>query len=205
VPVPTSSAHTVPTGRDPSPPQKEAEPPTALQALPPVMEPPTALQPLPTVMEPRTALQALPTMVEPPTALQALPPVMEPPRDEVTVPCPPPSAPETRGPTRPIAIDDSGPRIRGADESTRPTPMPMPRLRSRATEEADALIHELGMSEEKLARILELARPQRLAEATAELERLLLKPPKLPTPTKAEARELLAALLGKKNGRNGAH
>jgi hypothetical protein len=42
-------------------------------------------------------------------------------------------------------------------------------------------------------------------EATAELERLLLKPPKLPTPTKAEALQQLAALLSKKNGKNGTH
>ena len=43
-------------------------------------------------------------------------------------------------------------------------------------------------------------------EATAELERLLLNPPKLPTPTKAEALQQLAALLSKKkHGKNGTH
>jgi hypothetical protein len=42
-------------------------------------------------------------------------------------------------------------------------------------------------------------------EATAELERLLFKPPRLPTPTKAEALAELDALLSKKNGRNGKH
>jgi molecular chaperone DnaK len=132
-----------------------------------------------------------------------------PPSDEPTDERPTPGALadaiiEGRGETRPIAIEhrDEDPHGRAPHEHTRPIPVRQ-RRPSRAAEEIDALVSELGMSEEKLARILKRARPPRMAEATAELERLLLKPPKLPTPTKAEARELLAALLAKRNGRNG--
>jgi molecular chaperone DnaK len=132
------------------------------------------------------------------------------PRDEPTDERPTPGALtdapiEGRGETRPIAIEHRDePLGRAPHEHTRPIPVrPRALGRSRAAEEIDALVNELGMSDEKLARILKRARPPRMAEATAELERLLLKPPKLPTPTKAEARELLKELLAKKNGRNG--
>jgi len=74
------------------------------------------------------------------------------------------------------------------------------------SDEIDALASEWGLSEEKLAKILKRSRGRVGVEATAELERLLLKPPKLPTPTKAEALAELSNLLSKKkNGRNGAH
>jgi hypothetical protein len=139
------------------------------------------------------------------------PPPEPPPSDEPTDERPTPGALaeaviEGRGETRPIAIEhrDDDHMGRAPHEHTRPLPVrPRALGRSRAAEEIDALVQELGMSDEKLARILKRARPPRMAEATAELERLLLKPPKLPTPTKAEARELLKELLAKGNGRNG--
>jgi hypothetical protein len=110
-----------------------------------------------------------------------------------------------RGETRPIAIDDTDeparPIGRAPNEHTRPISLATPR-RARPGDEIDALVVEWGLSEEKLTRILKRARP-RIVEATAELERLLLKPAKPPKATKAEALAELAALLARKNGRNG--
>ena len=112
-----------------------------------------------------------------------------------------------RGETRPIAVDDRDDDRgvgRAPHEHTRPIALP-PEKRwrgGRSSDDIDALAAEWGVSQERLARILKRARP-RMAEATAELERLLLKPPKLPTPTRAEALQQLAALLARKNGRNG--
>jgi hypothetical protein len=115
-------------------------------------------------------------------------------------------------PTRPIPIEEAlaaqdsqpvaiAPRPRDAE--TRPIELrengPAPsRSRRAASAEArtdlDALAAEWGVSEDRLMRVLKRARP-RMAEATAELERLLLKPPRAPAPSKAEAMAGLAALL----------
>jgi uncharacterized protein (TIGR02266 family) len=103
-----------------------------------------------------------------------------------------PLPPGTRQ-TRPIAIEEPG--RRGPYEATRP--ITLPEARNRPLDEIDSLAVEWGLSEEKVARVLKRARP-RMVEATAELERLLLKPPKLATPTKAEALAQLGSLLAKK-------
>jgi uncharacterized protein (TIGR02266 family) len=105
-----------------------------------------------------------------------------------------------RDETRPIAIhhDDEEPRPRHSQ--TRP--IAVGGAGARRGDEIDALASEWGLSEEKLARSLKRARP-RIVEATAELERLLLKPPKPPAPSKAEAMAQLAALLAKRGPRDG--
>lgn len=173
---------------------------------------PRAPVPIPTssahsITTTRDSAPPLETAPEPPTTRRSMP--EPPPLDEPTDERPAPGMLVEARETRPISIehgDDELTRGRAPGESTRPLALKMPLGRSRAADEADALIAELGgMSDEKLARILKRARPPRMAEATAELERLLLKPPKLPTPTKAEARELLKELLSKKNGKNGQH
>jgi molecular chaperone DnaK len=112
-----------------------------------------------------------------------------------------------RGETRPIAIShmDDDPHARPPNVDTRPIPLGTTMRAGRPSDEIDALVSEWGVSEEKLARVLNRSRGRVGVEATAELERLLLKPPKPPTPTKAEALQQLAALLSKKNGRNGTH
>jgi hypothetical protein len=112
-------------------------------------------------------------------------------------------APEARE-TRPIAIDHREEGGRAPHEKTREITLPEARNGQGTSDEIDSLAAEWGLSEEKVARVLKRTRP-RMVEATAELERLLLKPPKLPVPTKAEAMQQLAALLAKKNGRNGTH
>ena len=126
-------------------------------------------------------------------------------RVETNEPLPP--MPPGRGETRPIAIDHiDDEHGRPPNVETRPIPLSMRAAsRTRPGDEIDALVSEWGLSEEKLAKILKRSRGRVGLEATAELERLLLKPPKLPTPTKAEALQQLAALLSKKNGKNGTH
>ena len=184
VPVPTSSAHTISLGA-----RGEDSQPVRLPA--------------------RDGLDET-------TAPSAEPPVRSP---ETNEPLPP--MPE-RGETRPISINfDDEARGRPMSVETQPIPVGPTATatataaataravarasRPKPTDEIDALVSEWGLSEEKLARILKRSRGRVGVEATAELERLLLKPPKLPTPTKAEALAELSALLKKKNGRNGAH
>ena len=110
--------------------------------------------------------------------------------------------PERRGETRPIAIEERGGRA--PHETTREialTASLSSRFR-RTRDDLDELAAEWGLTEERLARALKRRRP-RIAEATAELERLLLKPPKPPTPTFAEAMTQLEALLTRWRNRNG--
>ena len=197
VPMPTSSAHTISIGTRSGDSQVDRLPERAPQALP---EEPTRTFALPRDgMEETTA------------------PSVEPPLRSIETNEPLPPMPE-RGETRPIAIshteveDDMGGRppnretmpiqlsaTAGTAKSGTRTPG------RRGGDEIDALASEWGLSEEKLAKILNQSRGRAGLEATAELERLLLKPPKLPTPTKAEALAGLSSLLSKKNGRNGAH
>jgi len=98
---------------------------------------------------------------------------------------------------------------RSADQITKPVTLPpvspepptapVPVHRSGATHlDPDALAAELGLSEDRLARTLKRSRPK-LVEATAELEELLLKPARGPTPTRREALERLAALLDRRS------
>jgi uncharacterized protein (TIGR02266 family) len=100
--------------------------------------------------------------------------------------------------TRPIAIRHDEQRLRGRapHEPTRPITLG----ERRAGDELDRLAHEWGLSEERLQRSLRRARP-RIVEATAELERLLLKPPKPPALSRAEATVQLAALLDRRAAR----
>jgi uncharacterized protein (TIGR02266 family) len=162
---------------------KASVPPPVPQAA--VAPPPIPQAPAPPPPVPQTAVPVTET-----TAVQAMPPEMEP------LPAPAPST-GRREETRPIAIahDDDAPPARARHETTRPIELGA----SRKRDEIDALASEWGLTDEKLARILKRARP-RIVEATAELERLLLKPPKAPAPSKAEAREKLAALLAKRPG-----
>ena len=188
VPIPTSSAHTIATRNesqaDPLP-QREA---SKADRLPPGTVIPS---------------QTFATPLEENTAPSVEPPVRAPDTGE-----PLPEMPPGRGETRPIAIDhidDERDGGRPSNVETRPIPLgkvPPPRG-GRSSDEIDSLVREWGLSEEKLAKILKRSRGRVGVEATAELERLLLKPPKPPTPTKAEALQQLAALLSKKNGRNG--
>ena len=185
VPVPTSSAHTIDTGSQ--------------AGRLPTREPSQA-GPLPTRGAPITD-ESTEVRLPPAEGSQAEPLPEAPP----SLPEAPPSLPLPaggRGETRPIAIEDRDEPVgRAPNEHTRPISLRDPGRR-RPGDEIDSLVAEWGLSEEKLARILKRARP-RMVEATAELERLLLKPPKLPTPTKAEALAQLGPLLAKKNGRNG--
>ena len=185
-PAPTSSAHTISSGdgsqADPLPPGDGGESERAGAAAP----------------EPSRA-DRLPTR-EGSFAGRAL----EPPREELPEVRPMAAMPlDGRGETRPIAIvgDEDPAALRAPQDSTRPIELPRSRG-ARAKDDIDALANEWGLSDEKLARALKRTRP-RMAEATAELERLLLKPPRSPAPTKAEALAQLGALLTKKNGRNG--
>ena len=188
VPIPTSSAHTIATRNDSQAdrlPEREPPPP------PPVE--PTRAPPIETFASP----------AEETTTPSLEPPVLSADTNEPLPPMPP-----GRGETRPIAIDHVDDDLHGrpSNVETRPIPISMrAATRTRPGDEIDALVSEWGLSEEKLAKILKRSRGRVGLEATAELERLLLKPPKLPTPTKAEALQQLAALLSKKIGKNGAH
>jgi uncharacterized protein (TIGR02266 family) len=195
VPIPTSSAHTISTRMNES--QADRVP----QAPPPVREEPVREEPQ-TFAPPRDGAEET-------TAPSAEPPLRS---LETNEPLPP--MPE-RGETRPIAIShtdldpDDDAHGRPANVHTQPIPLAAKAAarvaRTRPNDEIDALASEWGLSEEKLAKILRRSRGRVGVEATAELERLLLKPPRLPTPTKAEALAELDALLSKKNGRNGKH
>ncbi len=224
VPVPTSSAHTISTptrddsgevtmpeqrepsraGRLPQPPELDAAPP----ADPP--DPLDAAESLPT-------MPVLPTMPTMPTASLPSPPSHAPFASPASpAPIASPASPASMDPmlamplgreTRPIAIDerdDDAALGRPPDVQTRPIPLrDIPVPHARGADEIDALVSEWGLSEEKLTRILKRSRKRMGVEATAELERLLLKPPKLPTPTKAEALKQLGPLLSRGKGRNG--
>ncbi len=111
-------------------------------------------------------------------------------------------------PTRPIAIDDvpgleSQPialQPRPRDAETKPIELGPKNGRPRrepVRDDLDALAAEWGVSEEQLSRVLDRARP-RMVEATAELERLLRKPPRS-VPSKAEALAGLSEILEKRS------
>lgn len=189
VPVPTSSAHTIATRTESQAdklPQREAP----QREAPPQQPPPQQHQRM-------APLENFASAAEETTAPSAEPPVLSPETNEPLPPMPP-----GRGETRPIAIDHAEDELgRPPNVETRPIPLTMKATsRTRPADEIDALVSEWGLSEEKLAKILKRSRGRVGVEATAELERLLLKPPKLPVPTKAEALAQLAALLSRKNG-----
>ncbi len=186
LPVPTSSAHTIQTRGDSQAeklPQRERERPARSS--------PATAPPIETFASPADEA----------TAPSVEPPVRAPDTNEPLPPMPP-----SRGETRPIAIDELPDERPGRPPNVETAPIPLHlRGSGRASDDIDALVSEWGLSEEKLNRILKRSRGRVGLEATAELERLLLKPPKLPTPTKAEALQQLPALLSKKNGKNGTH
>lgn len=129
---------------------------------------------------------------------RAVPPPLPPDASPATAMAP---WPERRGETRPIAIEERGGRA--PHETTREIALTSSRFR-RTRDDLDELAAEWGLTEERLQRALKRRRP-RIAEATAELERLLLKPPKPPTPTIAEALTQLEAILTRWRNRNGKH
>jgi uncharacterized protein (TIGR02266 family) len=100
----------------------------------------------------------------------------------------PPAIPEPAAPPRVKFALESDPsreiRIRGAS-------------RSGALAELEQIARDWGISDESIDRVLKRRRP-RMVEATAELERLLRKPPKPPTPSKAEALRGLRELLSRR-------
>ena len=188
LPVPTSSAHTIQTRGDSQAeklPQRERERERPSRSAPPA-EPP---------------IETFASPTEETTTPSMEPPVRAPDTNEPLPPMPP-----SRGETRPIAIDELPEERPGRPPNVETAPITL-NLKSaaRPSDDIDALVSEWGLSEEKLKRILKRSRGRVGVEATAELERLLLKPPKLPTPSKAEALQQLAALLSKKNGKNGTH
>ena len=110
--------------------------------------------------------------------------------------------------TRPIEIgaaEDSAPLLVAP-----PTPPPPTLAEAIATihgrnghargDEIDQLAAEWGLSPERIERTARALKKRRLRtfEITSELERLMGKPPKPPTPTKAEAIRLLADLLSRR-------
>ncbi len=190
VPVPTSSAHTIQT-------QTSSHDDSQEVTLP--EREPSRADRLP---QPPVETSRVDTSTPLPVAL---PPPVEPPPLEAPLA----AMPAGRGETRPIAIehDEETHLGRPPNVETRPIPLrDLPPSRARPGDEIDALVSEWGLSEEKLARMLKRSRKRVGVEATAELERLLLKPPKLPTPTKAEALAQLGPLLARgksSGGRNG--
>jgi uncharacterized protein (TIGR02266 family) len=181
VPIPTSSAHTIQTRGDSQADKLPQREPARAAAAP---------------------IETFASPVDETTAPSLEPPVRAPDTNEPLPPMPP-----ARGETRPIAIDDAADDRAGRPPNVETVPIALnvKTTRSRPADDIDALVSEWGLSEEKLKRILKRSRGRVGLEATAELERLLLKPPKLPTPTKAEALQQLAALLSRKNGKNGTH
>jgi uncharacterized protein (TIGR02266 family) len=201
----------------PTPPPSAVEPSRPVSLTPPPQDEPT------TAVGPPAALadEAPRSPHEEITAAYPLPPESRPmmeARDpmEARVPMETRDAMEGRGPsehTRPIAIPDAPlpvgdsqpvmmPLGRPKDVETKPIDLDAGRRREnggsrRAGDELDALAAEWGLSEDRLSRVLRRRRP-RMVEATAELERLLRKPPRAPAPSKAEARSLLGELLERK-------
>jgi uncharacterized protein (TIGR02266 family) len=191
-------------------------PPRRLAA--PTMEPredPTQLTVLP--MQPAPMLLSEPTLLTPPE----LPAPVTTPVAIVV------SAPEGRGAsdaTRPVNVEELTRKFEGRppDLETRPIELPDgPQQReamrqafaddsvriqlekhrrrnghSRTADELEAIASEWGLSPERLERVLRRKRP-RMVEATAELERLLRKPPKATPPPITEVGRLLDEILAK--------
>lgn len=148
---------------------------------------------------PAMASGAPPTTAEVPPLDEATRVMLFPPPDAlptriVSAAEPAPAAPPSRGETRPILVSDEPPRA--PHESTRPLAVPPPT--ASRTDELDLLATEWGLTEERLAKTLRRARPP-LVEATAELERLL-RPPRSPAPSRAEAVVRLDQLLTRRGG-----
>jgi uncharacterized protein (TIGR02266 family) len=204
---------TVPPGATPEP---MAMPPSPIPAASPPAPPAPAPPPARATASLGGEDDAEPTQVAPTASLKAE-------RDEPTMIEPPPGR-AAHDPTRPVDIDhataQAEARARAGDRETRPIQLPdVPReettgevrlpddsvritlerhRRSRngrsKGDDLDALAAEWGLSEERLERVLRRKRP-RMVEATAELERLLRKPPKPPAPSRADAIRLLRDLL----------
>jgi uncharacterized protein (TIGR02266 family) len=196
-----SSAHATVITRDASQARVLPQPVPAREDLAAADDVPTAVREL---SQSGVLPRVQPLSPEPDTQVEPLTEMVNP---LLLTPEPPPKPPGRREDTRPIAInhDDDEPG-RAPHQETRPITLP----ERRGGDEIDRLAREWGLSDEKLARSLKRARP-RIVEATAELERLLLKPPKPPAPSRAEAMVGLAALLERRtrsgrepNGRSNA-
>jgi uncharacterized protein (TIGR02266 family) len=185
--------------------QDDDEVPTRNVALPPE-RPPQAERALP-------AERPLPT--------ERSLPSLEDPHDEhplgqftrpVSIPDSGPAGRAAEQETRPIQMPDSG----GGDttgEVQLPSAAPMmvqsvddsvrialerhrqPRNGRRHGDELDQLISDWNLSLEQVEQLIKRKRPRMGAQATAELERLLRRPPRPPAVSKAEAIQLLDALL----------
>lgn len=119
-----------------------------------------------------------------------------------------PASPRRDLETRPIELRDDEPPPAAEAPLPRPiTPDDSVRIalgrhrlrngRGRSASEIDQLMRDWGLSEERVRATLKRKRP-RLVEATAELERLLLRPSRAPAPTRAEAVQRLGALLARR-------
>src|SRR5262249_6993359 len=116
--------------------------------------------------------------------------------------------------TRPITVEQAEAEV--TRETKLPKPLDVPRVkvalerdpsreirirggsRGAAMAELEEIAREWGVDEQQIERILKRRRP-RMVEATAELERLLRKPAKPPTPSKAEALAGLRELLQRRS------
>jgi uncharacterized protein (TIGR02266 family) len=118
--------------------------------------------------------------------------------------------------TRPITVEQAEREITRETELPRQTKIAdVPRLkvalerdpsreirihgasRGAALAELEEIAREWGIDDEQIERVLKRRRP-RMVEATAELERLLRKPARPPTPSKAEALAGLRELLSQR-------
>jgi uncharacterized protein (TIGR02266 family) len=106
--------------------------------------------------------------------------------------------------TMPIAVQEKPPRQNIAEPkmkvSVERDPSREVRItgRPRADIDVDALAIEWGLTQEQIDRVLKRGGHTRIAEATAELERLLLKPAKEAPPPAAEAARRLSELLDRR-------
>ena len=75
----------------------------------------------------------------------------------------------------------------------------IPQLPTGHGDELDQMIADWNLSAERIQKLLKSKRPRMGAQATAELERLLRKPARVPTPSPQDAIRLLDALLSPKS------
>jgi uncharacterized protein (TIGR02266 family) len=209
----------------PKEPSQVAPPPSPL--IPPIVQPAlgdtTTPTPLPVAMPPPSETTG-PTLLPEATGPTSLPeqPMGRAPNED-TRPLPV-SARGREDVTRPITVEQAEREITRETQLPRDAPPPripeprfsgVPRVkvalendpsreirirggsRGAALEELEEIAREWGVDEAQIERILKRRRP-RMVEATAELERLLRKPAKPPTPSKAEALAGLREILQKR-------
>ncbi len=196
---------------------------TVATTAPPGATPePTPIAPRNSEDEPTQVSATVPEPSPPPRVVA--PPTARPVRDDPTILEPPRGGRSPEEFTRPVAIEAAVDEQRQGDRETREIELPDSPPRDGVTgetalpddsvrialkrhrqrngqnrgEELDAMAAEWGLSEERLERVLRRKRP-RMVEATAELERLLRKPPKPAVPSSVqEAIRLLTELLARK-------